>query len=88
MSDGYSNSLEGIRIAEQSLDRAAQRIAAGWSAGDSARKQTVTARSSAPPVDLAAEMVTVIEAKIGVEANLKVTGTQRQLDRSILDLFA
>jgi flagellar basal body rod protein FlgG len=47
----------------------------------------VTVPSSPSPVDLAAEMVTIIEARIGVDANLKVITTQKQLDRNTLDLF-
>jgi len=99
MSDNYSISLEGIRIAEQNLDRVARNVAVGQSPAHSAQRPAssgmvqlssadpVTKTSSGDVVDYAHEMVTLIEVKIGVDANLKVMDSQQQLDRNALDLL-
>lgn len=98
MSDTYSISLEGIRVAEQNFNRAARNIADGRSVAHSAPAPSdlvqlssagpVTGPSAGASVDYAAEMVTIIEARIGFESNLRVTASQQQLDRSALDLLA
>lgn len=99
MSDNYSISLEGIRIAEQTLDRVARNVAVGKSPAHSAHgpassgvvqlssADRVTQTSGGDVVDYAHEMVTLIQVEIGVDANLKVTDSQQQLDRNALDLL-
>jgi flagellar basal body rod protein FlgC len=48
----------------------------------------VAGPSAGAYVDYAREMVTIIEARIGFHANLGITASQQQLDRSALDLLA
>ncbi len=100
MSDSYSISLEGIRNAEQRFNLAARRIAEGRPATQPAQSPApsdlvqlssagpVTGSSSLASVDYASEMVTIIEAKVGFESNLKVAAARQELDRNMLDLFA
>jgi len=100
MSDGYFISMEGIRSAEQLFNQAARRIGEGRPAMQPAQSPApsdlvrlssvgpVTASPSLAPVDYAAEMLTIIEAKIGFETSLKVTAVQQKLDRNMLDLLA
>ncbi len=100
MSDTYATSLEGIRAAELRINAAARNIALGRSGRQPAESPApsdlvqlssagpVTGATTSSPVDYAAELVTIIEARIGLEANLKVTASQQQLDRSTLDLLA
>jgi len=100
MPDNYSISLEGIRVAEQCLNRVAQNIAVGRSPGHSERAPAspgmvqlssadpVTEASTGGVIDYAREIVTVIEVEIGAAASLKVTATQQQLDKNALDLLA
>jgi hypothetical protein len=99
MSYDYSCSLEGVRAAWRTLDRAAHRIAAG----------SVGAQHVPPPgvgkdplsggedvdtspaimrVDLAGELWAVGQAKIEVKANLKVMSVERELERDTLDILA
>jgi len=40
------------------------------------------------PVDLATEMVTIIEAKADFKAAAKIVGVARDMDRALLDIFA
>ena len=100
MSQGYSISIEGIRAAELRLDRAARNLANGRTMAPSAQRAAssdlvrlhsadpAAATQSASAVDYAHEMVTIIEARTGFDANLKVVASQEQLDRSALDLLA
>ncbi len=99
MSDSYAISLEGIRAAEQRINTAARNIASGRSERQPVESPApsdlvelssagpVTGSSSSSLVDYATEIVTIIEARIGLEANLKVTASQQQLDRNTLDLL-
>lgn len=66
--------LAGMNSASASLDRAASRIAEASSpAGDS--------------VDLSAEMIALIEARTGFEANVSVAKAEDQVNRSLLNLL-
>ncbi len=66
--------LEGIRRAEASLNGAAGRLAAvGTPQGDA--------------VDLSAEVVTMLAAKIAVQANANVVRTEAAVSKSLVDLL-
>jgi len=98
MSDVYSSSIEGLRNAELMLDRAARTIASGrvadrpsQSPGDTVQISQAGQSASSPPmtpVDYAAELINVRQAKIAATANLKVLSSQFKLERETLDLFA
>ncbi|HYK90310.1 MAG TPA: hypothetical protein VE398_16160 [Acidobacteriota bacterium] len=98
MSDIYAVSLGGIHAAEQMMNGAARNIALGHSIARSDNTSVppvqaqpfvgpVTNSGSSSPVDYATEIVTIIEARFGLDSNLKVTATQQQIDRHTLDLL-
>ena len=97
MADTLSISLEGMRNAELRLERAARNIADGQSRPAELPRDTDSVRlsSQAPTLlplapdstDYAREAVTIIEARIGLEANRKTGSAQTKLDRATLDLI-
>lgn len=93
MADIYSISLQGMQNAQLRIERAAQNIANGHSpapaSGPAVSADSVQLSAhQADPVDYAREAVTIIEAKIATEADLKVMAAQKEVDRSTLDLIA
>jgi len=72
----FSAPLAGISSAETSLDRAASNIARAGFAG------------AGDTVDLSAEMVALIEARINVAANVRVAQAEDQVNQSLVNLLA
>ena len=72
---GFSTPLEGMRAAEASLERTAGRIAAaGASQGEDS-------------VDLSAEMVALMVARNGFEADANVVRAADQVSRALLSVL-
>ncbi len=82
MSADYGISLNGIFVAEHSLNQAAQRIASASLTAPGESPDTVSIS------DFAAELLAINRAKTTVKANLKVISTRQDLDRKAFDLFA
>ncbi len=75
-----SISLQGVQTAEQSLNQAAQTIAA-------ANLPSAGSADIFELTDFAAELIKADEATIAAKANLRVISMQTELGREILDLF-
>ena len=91
MVDTLSISLQGLQQAELRFERAARNIAAGQSPASASPAADDSFQLSArgdSAVDYVRDVVTIIESKTAAEANLKVMGTQREMDRTTLDLLA
>ncbi len=87
----YSVALQGVRNAEQMLDRAARNLAAVPSVSGPAAEppgDRVTLRGAVAESTLTHDVVTVVEARFGIRANLEVVAAQRDLERSLLDILA
>ncbi len=70
---------EGMRKAEERVQRAAERLARLPLAGDASAPEDV--------VDLSAEVVALLEAKNAHAINAKVAETATQLDQHLLDIL-
>ena len=72
-------STEGLRKAEERVQRVAERLSRLPLTGDPSTPKDV--------VDLSAEVVALLEAKNAHAANAKVIQTSAELDRHILDIL-
>ena len=72
--DISSIALRGLAIAERAVERTATRLTAS---GDPAAM-----------VDIAGEMVNLMQARNDFAANLKVLKTGQEMQRPLLDIFA
>jgi len=70
---------EGLRKAEERVQRVAERLARYSPPGDSSAPQDV--------VDLSAEVVALLEAKNAHAVNAKVAETAVELDQRLLDIL-
>ncbi len=93
-----SISVQGFLHAGRDLDRAARRIATGYSTAPAdqvpVREDTVTlskggplTTSTPPAIDYAAELAAVSRAKVTAQANLKVLSSTIELDKETVDLL-
>jgi hypothetical protein len=87
MTYDYSISMEGVRTAERKFNEAARQIAKSGNDGPSvmASNDRVSISGAA---DLAGSLMAADQAKIAVEANLKVISSQDELEQSTLDVLA
>jgi hypothetical protein len=90
----YSVPLQGLQSAEGRLFSAAREIASppgGRIAGEIVDGPTPDFAESltlSGGVDFSAALIAVDQAKLAAEANLRVISMQRELECSMLDLFA
>ena len=93
-----SISVQGFLYAGRDLDRAARRIATGYSTASAdqvpVHEDTVTlskggplTASTAPAIDYAAELAAVSRAKVAAQANLRVLSSTLELDKETIDLL-
>lgn len=83
MTSAISSGLAGYQQAEDTVNHAADQIAA-WPAGQLAN--TNSANASGDSVDLSDSMMSLLQGQIGAQANLNTIHVADDMQQSLIDL--